>query len=47
VDVLPTTLPALSPESAAVAIDDKDPGAGVAGPVTAAAPQASAAARLR
>jgi hypothetical protein len=40
-DVLPTTLPALSPESDAVAVDDKDPGAGVAGPVTAAAPRAA------
>lgn len=43
VDVLPTTLPALSPEGAAVAIDDKDPGAGVAGPVTAPTPQAAPA----
>lgn len=42
-DVLPTTLPALTPESAAVAIDDKDPGAGVVGPVTAASPQAAPA----
>jgi hypothetical protein len=42
-DVLPTTLPALSPESNQVALDDKDPGAGVAGPVTAAAPQAAPA----
>ena len=40
VDVLPTSLPALSPEHAAVAVDDEDRGAGVAGPVTAAAPQA-------
>lgn len=40
-DVLPTTLPALSPESASVALDDKDPGAGVAGPVTLASPQAA------
>jgi hypothetical protein len=42
-DVLPTTLPALTPEAAAVAVDDKDPGAGVAGPVSAAAPQAAPA----
>lgn len=42
-DVLPTTLPALSAESNAVALDDDDPGAGVAGPVTAAAPQAAPA----
>jgi hypothetical protein len=42
-DVLPTTLPALSPESNQVALDDKDPGAGVAGPVTAAAAQAAPA----
>ena len=42
-DVLPTSLPALSPHSNQVALDDKDPGAGVAGPVTAAAPQAAPA----
>jgi hypothetical protein len=42
-DVLPTTLPALSPESNQVALDDQDPGAGVAGPVTAAAVQAAPA----
>ena len=42
-DVLPTTLPALSPESDAVALEDEDPGAGVAGPVTAAAPLAAPA----
>jgi hypothetical protein len=42
-DVLPTTLPALSPESNQVALDDKDPGTGVAGPVTAAAPLAAPA----
>jgi hypothetical protein len=42
-DVLPTTLPALSPGGNQVALDDKDPGAGVAGPVTAAAPQAAPA----
>jgi hypothetical protein len=42
-DVLPTSLPALSPQSNQVALDDKDPGAGVAGPVTAAAPQAAPA----
>ena len=42
-DVLPTTLPALSPEGNQVSLDDKDPGAGVAGPVTAAAPQAAPA----
>jgi hypothetical protein len=41
--VLPTRVPALTPESSLVAIDDKDPGAGVAGPVTAAAPQAAPA----
>jgi hypothetical protein len=41
--VLPTRVPALTPESPLVAIDDKDPGAGVAGPVTAAAPQAAPA----
>jgi Gametolysin peptidase M11 len=34
IPVLPTTLPALLPESAEVAVDDQDPGAGVAGPVT-------------
>ena len=39
VDVLPTSLPALSPEHAAVAVDDEG-GAGVVGPVTASAPQA-------
>jgi Gametolysin peptidase M11/Bacterial Ig domain len=43
VPVLPTRVPALTPESPLVAIDDKDPGAGVAGPVTAAAPQAAPA----
>jgi hypothetical protein len=42
-DVLPTTLPALSPESDAVALEDEDPGAGVAGPVAAAAPLAAPA----
>jgi hypothetical protein len=42
-DVLPTTLPALSPENDAVALDDEDPGAGVAGPVTTAAPLAAPA----
>jgi hypothetical protein len=42
-DVLPTSLPALSPEDDSVAIDDQDPGAGVAGPVTAASPQAAPA----
>jgi hypothetical protein len=41
VDVLPTSLPALSPGGDEVAIDDKDPGAGVVGPVTAASPQAA------
>jgi hypothetical protein len=40
-DVLPTRLPALSPESNRVALDDQAPGASVAGPVTAAAPQAA------
>ena len=43
VDVLPTSLPALSPENNTVALDDKDPGAGVAGPVTMASPQAAPA----
>jgi Gametolysin peptidase M11 len=42
-DVLPTTLPALSPERDAVALEDQDPGAGVAGPVRAAAPLAAPA----
>jgi hypothetical protein len=42
-DVLPTSLPALTPENDRVAIDDKDPGASVAGPVTAASPQAAPA----
>jgi hypothetical protein len=42
-DVLPTTLPALSPERDAVALEDEDPGAGVAGPVSAAAPLAAPA----
>jgi len=42
-DVLPTTLPALSPKNNEVALDDQDPGAGVAGPVTAAALQAAPA----
>jgi hypothetical protein len=36
IGVLPTTLPALSQGNNEVAIDDQDPGAGVAGPVTAA-----------
>ncbi|MEA2363778.1 MAG: hypothetical protein QOD71_2923 [Thermoleophilaceae bacterium] len=43
VDVLPTSLPALSPDDDSVAIDDKAPGAAVAGPVTAASPQAAPA----
>ena len=42
-DVLPTSLPALSPQGNRVALDDEDPGASVAGPVTAAAPQAAPA----
>jgi hypothetical protein len=42
-DVLPTSLPALSPQGNRVALDDQDPGASVAGPVTAAAPQAAPA----
>lgn len=42
-DVLPTRLPALAPGGARVALDDEDPGAEVAGPVTAAAPQAAPA----
>jgi hypothetical protein len=41
VNVLPTTLPALSPESDSVALEDEDPGAGVAGPATASSPQAA------
>jgi hypothetical protein len=40
VPVLPTRVPALTPERPLVAVDDKDPGAGVTGPVTAASPQA-------
>ena len=42
-DVLPTTLPALSAEHDGVALEDEDPGAGVAGPVTASSPQAAPA----
>ena len=42
-DVLPTTLPALSPEDDSVAMDDEDPGAGVAGPVSSASLQAAPA----
>jgi hypothetical protein len=42
-DVLPTSLPALTPEHNGVALEDKDPGASVTGPVTAAAPQAAPA----
>ncbi len=42
-DVLPTTLPALSPEHDNVALTDQDPGAGVAGPVKAASAQAAPA----
>lgn len=42
-DVLPTSLPALSPEHDSVTLDDEDPGAGVAGPVTASSPQAAPA----
>jgi len=42
-DVLPTSLPALSPEHDSVTLDDEDPGAGVAGPVTADSPQATPA----
>jgi len=42
-DVLPTSLPALSPENARVQLDDKDPGSSVAGPVTAASAQAAPA----
>jgi hypothetical protein len=42
-DVLPTSLPALTPEQKGVALEDKDPGASVTGPVTAAAPQAAPA----
>jgi hypothetical protein len=41
-DVLPTSLPALSPEDDSVAVDDEDPGAGVAGPVTSASEAAPA-----
>jgi len=43
VRVLPTRLPALAPGGARVALDDEKPGAGVAGPVTSAAPQATPA----
>ena len=42
-DVLPTTLPALSAEHDNVALTDQDPGAGVAGPVKAASAQATPA----
>ena len=42
-DVLPTTLPALSAEHDGVALEDEDPGAGVAGPVTASSAQAAPA----
>jgi Gametolysin peptidase M11 len=42
-DVLPTRLPALTPEHDSVALDDKDPSASVAGPVTASSPQAAPA----
>jgi hypothetical protein len=42
-DVLPTSLPALSAEHDSVALDDQDPGAGVAGPVTASSLQAAPA----
>ena len=42
-DVLPTTLPALSAEHDNVALTDQDPGAGVAGPVKAAAAQTTPA----
>jgi hypothetical protein len=42
-DVLPTNLPALSAEHDSVALDDQDPGAGVAGPVTASSLQAAPA----
>ena len=42
-DVLPTTLPALSAEHDNVALTDEDPGAGVAGPVKAAAAQTTPA----
>lgn len=38
--VLPTTLPALTPEQAEVKVDDEQPGPGVVGPVTASLPQA-------
>jgi hypothetical protein len=43
VDVLPTTLPALSAQHDSVALEDQDPGAGVAGPVTASSLQAAPA----
>jgi hypothetical protein len=43
IGVLPTSLPALTPAADSVALDDEDPGAGVAGPVTAAQPQAAPA----
>ena len=42
-DVLPTTLPALSAEHDNVALTDEDPGAGVAGPVKAASAQTTPA----
>ena len=41
IGVLPTTLPALTQGNNEVAIEDEDPGAGVAGPVNAAAPVAT------
>ena len=39
-NVLPTTLPALTPERAEVKVDDQQEGPGVVGPVTASLPQA-------
>ena len=41
IGVLPTTLPGLSSGNNLVALDDEDPGPGVAGPVTAADPVAA------
>jgi hypothetical protein len=43
IGVLPTTLPALSPNDNEVALTDEDPGSGVAGPVRAVGPVATPA----
>ena len=45
--LLPTRLPALSPGGASVAVEDELRGAGLAGPVKAAAPQAAPAVGAR